>query len=295
MFESSSKKIQDKDVTFVVQGPIIHEECFTKNSCKSIRKYFPDSKILLSTWKNSNTENLEYDEKIESIDPGAKEYYFINKKVPNNINRQITSSYNGIKIVKTKFAVKIRSDMYFKSNKLLYFLNSINSSKSLYSKKKIIIPSNMAINPEREYKLLFHPSDAFFAGFTEDIFNLFNIPLMDKDCMTYFKNHKDDIDNNLQILARYTCEQYLFYKFIRKKNKINFNHAFDFSDENKILHDKIFSDLFVCLKNTRIGVNCYKYPMSFFSSTSYYSYTENEFKKLNNDQNFIDYERIFPI
>ena len=75
--------------------------------------------------------------------------------------RQIISSYNGIKIVKTKFTVKIRSDMYFKSNKLLYFLNSINSSKSLYSKKKIIIPSNMAINPEREYKLLFHPSKFF--------------------------------------------------------------------------------------------------------------------------------------
>ena len=33
--------------------------------------------------------------------------------------------------------------------------------------------------------------------------------------------------------------------------------------------------------------------MSFFSSTSYYSYTENEFKKLNNDQNFIDCERVF--
>ena len=31
--------------------------------------------------------------------------------------------------------------------------------------------------------------------------------------MTYFKNHKDGINNNLQILARYTCEQYLFYTF----------------------------------------------------------------------------------
>ena len=34
--------------------------------------------------------------------------------------------------------------------------------------------------------------------------------------MIYFKNHKDDIDNNLQILARYICEQYLFYTFLRK-------------------------------------------------------------------------------
>ena len=38
-----------------------------------IRKFFPGSKIILSTWKNSNSNNLNIDEKIgvESQDPGA--------------------------------------------------------------------------------------------------------------------------------------------------------------------------------------------------------------------------------
>ena len=45
----------------------------------------------------------------------------------------------------------------------------------------------MAINPDREFKLLFHPSDTFYAGLTEDLVDLFNIPLMSDKQMTYFK------------------------------------------------------------------------------------------------------------
>ena len=45
-------------------------------------------------------------------------------------------------------------------------------------------------------------------------------------------------------------------------------------------------------RTTKIGLNCYKFPMSFFSSTSYYAYTEYEFNKLSGKQNFIDFERL---
>ena len=42
----------------------------------------------------------------------------------------------------------------------------------------------------------------------------------------------------------------------------------------------------------RIGLNCYKYPMNFYSSTLYYSYTENEFKRLSGKGSKIDSERL---
>ena len=45
------------------------------------------------------------------MDPGANYYYF-NDNETLNINRMITSSYNGLTSVKTKFSVKLRSDMY---------------------------------------------------------------------------------------------------------------------------------------------------------------------------------------
>lgn len=286
------EKILNKEITFVLQGPIIIENDRTKRSCDSIRKYFPDSKIILSTWKNANSIDLDIDEKIESEDPGSNHLYYENGKVFNNINRMIVSSLKGLLSVKTKFAVKLRSDMYLQSSNLSNLLGIINLSNSNYARKKIVIPSNMAINPDREHKLLFHPSDNFFAGLTGDLIDLFDIPLMNESQMTYFKNNESERKNNTPILARYTCEQYLFLSFINKKIKINFKNAFDFNRENKLIHDKIFSNLFVMYRNTKIGINGYKYPISYFSSSIYYAYTEQEFKKLSGEKIIFDFERV---
>lgn len=310
---SNSKEILNNEITFVIQGPIIREtdinkkipkfnEKFikggikksdaTKKSCESIRKYFPGSKIILSTWKNSYSEDLNIDTKVESDDPGANHYYYENNNAFNNTNRMIVSSYQGLISVNTKFCVKLRTDMYFQSNNLKNLLGIINSSNCLYTNEKIIIPSNMATNPDRENKLLFQPSDAFFAGLTEDLVSLFDIPLMSDEQMIYFKNNKNDRKNKVPILSRYTSEQYLLYSFIKKKTQINFRNAFDFSKENKLIHDKIFSNLFAMYRNTKIGVNGYKYPISFFSSSLYYAYTENEFNKLSGKEKIIDAERL---
>ena len=286
-------KIPNKEITFVIQGPVFYENNITKKSCESIRQYFPESKIILSTWKNSNSSELNIDQKIESDDPGANSFLYINNnKIFNNINRMIISSYNGLSFVKTKFAVKLRSDMYFNSSNLSKLLSIAEKSNSNYSKKKIIIPSNMTINPDREIKLLFHPSDHFFAGLSEDLLNLFNIPLMNNEQMKYFKNTKLKGMQKLPILPQYTCEQYLFYSFIRKKIDVNFENAFDYNNKNKLLHDKVFSDLFLMFRNTRIGVNGYKYPINFFSSSIYYAYTEYEFKNILEKKQFFDLERI---
>ena len=196
---SNHIKIPNKEITFVLQGPIIHENEVTRKSCESIKKYFPESKLILSTWKNSNSNNLNIDQKIESVDPGANYYYYFNdNETLNNINRMITSSYNGLTSVKTKFSVKLRSDMYLQSNNLSKLLGIVNTSNCNYARKKIIIPSNMAINPDRELKLLFHPSDNFFAGISEDLIDLFDIPLMNNEQMTYFKNYKSKSSENHQ-------------------------------------------------------------------------------------------------
>ena len=152
------EKISENEITFVIQGPIIKandatnkssdfnrkfteghikEDDVTKKSCESIRKYFPKSKIILSTWENSNSEDLNIDMKIESIDPGASNYYYKDQKIKklNNINRMLVSSYKGLISVKTKFSVKLRSDMYFQSNNLLKLLEIVNSSSSSYARK----------------------------------------------------------------------------------------------------------------------------------------------------------------
>ena len=222
MSNDNKSEIQ-KNLTFVLQGPVITEDSITRKSCDSIRKYFPDSKIILSTWKNSKLDNINnVDDIVQSDDPGAEYYYYKNNKLLNNINRMLLSSLNGLNNSNSKFSIKLRSDMYFQSNNLLNFIRLIDKSESLYTKKKIIIPSNMALNPDKKYKLLFHPSDSFFFGLTEDLIDLFNIPPMDKNQMTYFDNISDYPEDKFPIRSRFTCEQYLFCSFLKKKNKIEF-------------------------------------------------------------------------
>lgn len=308
---SKNSLISDKQISFVVQGPLFIENNITKNCCISIRKYFPRSTIILSTWKNTDTHDLDIDRKIESYDPGASSFYYndqkkVNKndiiissslgghdlKKKNNINRMITSSFNGLVSANTKFSVKLRSDMYFQSNNLLKLLQIINQSKCIYTKKKILIPSNMAINPDRSLKILFSPSDFFFAGLTEDLVDLFNIPLMNKLDLNYFNSSKNNNKNFLPIIPKFTPEQYLLCSFIKKKIKMNFKNAFDNNNNNKLLHDEIFSNLFIMKRNTKIGIKCYQYRISFFSSSLYFAYTEFEFKKLAGEHGFIDIERL---
>ena len=54
------------------------------------------------------------------------------------------------------------------------------------------------------------------------------------------------------------------FTHFKKKINVNFENAFDNSEKNKSIHDKVFSDLFLMFRNTKIGVNGYKYPISFF-------------------------------
>jgi len=117
--------------------------------------------------------------------------------------------------------------------------------------------------------------------------------LMNEELMTYFKNCKSNNDNKLPIIPRYTCEQYLFYSFVKKKINVNFEDAFDYNKKNKLIHDRVFSDLFLMFRNTKIGVNGYKYPINFFSSSIYYAYTEYEFNKISGSRQLLDFERIF--
>jgi hypothetical protein len=291
---SKNKKVLDRKISFVIQGPIHKEKDVTKNCCKSIRKFFPESKIILSTWKGSNLDDLDIDEKIESDDPGSDVFYSNNHKIENNINRMLCSSLNGLLAANSEYSVKLRSDMYFQSSSLSNLLGTISESKSKFTKKKILIPSNMAINPDREIKLLFSPSDFFFAGLTEDLVDLYSIPLVSDEELKYFNSYKEGYENILRIRSRakYSSEQHLFCSFIKKKMKINFKNAFDYNKNNKSVHNEVFSNLFMMKNNKRIGMNSYKYPMSFFSSTLYYAYTEKEFKNLSGEYALFDEERL---
>ena len=109
--------ITEKSISFVVQGQITN---LTKKTIDSIRLYFPNSTIILSTWKNNKIDDLDYDSVILSDDPGGVEAKVSGGSV--NTLRQIISTSEGLKKCNTEYVAKIRSDMIFYGNNLpLYY------------------------------------------------------------------------------------------------------------------------------------------------------------------------------
>ena len=234
-----NKKINTKDISVVVQGAI-HPK-YTQKCLRSIRKYLPGATIILSTWEGSNDEGLDYDKLLLNKDPGTSGYrenVYKNKsgtKTPNNVNRQIVSTLQGLKEVKTKYAMKIRTDFYLKGNKFLkYFFTLQDYDKNYELKlfdKKIIAYLTM---PKNSAQLPYYISDHSFFGQTDDLLKLWDIPLQTEETSLYFEhNHPVSIDiyNTYDGgSSRFDPERYIVLNAIYKKDRTIFDRIIDWTD-----------------------------------------------------------------
>ena len=193
--------IENSDITIVVQGLVDNE--ITKKCIKSIREVLPGSNIILSTWKNSKVEGIDYDKIILNEDPG---HYFrrvelidgkLAKKKVNNINRQIVSTQNGLKAVTTKYSLKLRTDFLithdqFKNKfETIQSLNIFEKNYQIFKKRVICCQCGTHSVRKGKFYLPFHYSDFAHFGLTVDLLNLFEIPLATMDELTYFEDNKN--------------------------------------------------------------------------------------------------------
>ena len=215
--------IESKEITVLVQGPILE---FTKYSLESIRKYLPDSTIVLSTWEGSDTSNLIYDKLVLSKDPGvlySNSKGKLTKTSAFNLNRQLVSTTNGLREISTKYALKLRSDLVLDSLDFLSYFDKFNKRTTNYRlfSHKVIISSIFTrytyTNSGDKGKIPFHYSDFFFFGLTEDLKNYFyNTPLIDKEFTSYFSDK--DIMPTYNMNYRFTPEQYFAIECIKRNN-----------------------------------------------------------------------------
>ena len=80
--------------------------------------------MILSTWEGQDVCGIDADEIIFNKDPSSSVFVYSkkNEAIKVNINRQITSSYQGLKAVKTKYAAKLRTDnILFNTNIIKIF------------------------------------------------------------------------------------------------------------------------------------------------------------------------------
>lgn len=286
--------IDHSDITFVVQGPIIPD--ITLECLISIRRYFPEAQIILSTWKGTDASSLTFDELVYSEDPG---YFYYSDRAgerQNNVNRQIVSTLAGLQRVKTKYTFKIRTDFNMTGDDFLQFWNRFPAANADYKvfQDKILACSYFSRNPTSRMRFPFHPSDLAFFGRTEDVLNLFDIPLMTKK-EAYW-------DTKNVRFNRYVSEQHIFINCLCKNGKDVLCHYYNDNSEYNISEtEKYFASNFVfltfdqfCLSSTKSTFSMKVHPNSFRTC-----YTHNEwlalYKKYVAPEIFvpeIDHERV---
>jgi WavE lipopolysaccharide synthesis len=156
----------DKEISVVVQGAI--DSLRTTEVLRSVRKHLPNSELILSTWEGSDTDGINADLILLNKDPGMVEVLGSSR----NINRQITSTFEGLRHASRTFAIKLRSDCILVDGSILDWadraLQCVRPQASRIFAERIIICRHFTRNPMRSC-YLHHPSDIIMFGKTDDL------------------------------------------------------------------------------------------------------------------------------
>lgn len=216
--------IPTSDITVVIQGSIrphrkIKEKNYVRSVVASVKKHLPGANIILSTWKGENVPpKLSVNDVVYSDDPGMHPRGESPTDKPNNINRQIVSSFEGIKKVTTTYALKLRSDNILIGNGFLDYFGWLNKFEEKYRvvEERILIRRCRTRKPKGKY--LTHPfqvADQVAFGLTRDIYKLYDIPLVSDYDFKYFL-HYPHLPRFANFINRYGPEQSLVIGFLRK-------------------------------------------------------------------------------
>ena len=234
--------IEYSDISVVIQGGI--DRKYTPMSIESVRRFLPGATIILSTWEGASVDGLDFDEVVFNRDPGAP---FFQKTADirhyDNRNRLLVSTQGGIKRVSTKYTLKMRSDCILCGDGVVrnYGRYPKKTGELCLFKNKLVVGEQcniMKLYFEDSFRpYVFHVSDWFCFGLTEDVMTYFDGTEVESDeQMTRWKYKNtlhippDDVMGR-NFSPRYNSEQYYFLSALRKKFKIEYVDISDYSDK----------------------------------------------------------------
>jgi WavE lipopolysaccharide synthesis len=273
--------ITSKDLSFVVQGPVVTH---TKALIDGIRNYYPESKIILSTWSGTSVDQLPVDHVILSEDPGS----FLRdeeNRIFHNANRQILSTVRGLEAVTTKYAVKIRSDLIIQGDHILHWLNSPErrlgrQQEYSFLLERALVTNVTTVNPRKVEPLPFHPCDWFYCGRTEDLLQIWAVPMFPEPLYTHWFKERPKPKNFPfpTSLARFHPENYVWTEFLKKHLSFPFEHSSDNRKSNIELSEASFANNLVILSNEQIGLVSRKHALT--RASMYRMYTHEDWRRL---------------
>lgn len=267
--------IDTKDISIVVQGAVDKEN--TPRCLKSLRKYLPGAEVILSTWEGTNTDGLDYDIVLYNEDPGG--WRDGRTDIPNNLNRQLVSSKNGIKAASRKYCIKIRSDIIFRSNRFLTYFDKFPKRDPKYQvfQERVIFCSYFFKRylGEAQYTVQpvpFHMSDWFAFGLKEDVLLLFDVPLAKEPENTdYFFLHEMD-PIRIDVLGashQYSPEQYIFLTASKKCLEVPyFPSVIKYTSENIEFSNHVVANNCIILNPSQMSIICGKNSIDLYCTWS---------------------------
>lgn len=259
--------IDTKDISVVVQGAVDKEN--TPRCLKSLRKHLPGAEVILSTWEGTNTDGLDYDIVLYNQDPGG--WRDGKTDIPNNLNRQLVSSKNGIKAAGRRYCVKIRSDIIFRSNRFLTYFDKFPKRDPQYQvfQERVIFCSYFFKRylGEAQYTVHpvpFHMSDWFAFGLREDVLLLFDVPLaQEPENTNYISMHETEMYSPRKNLFgsshQFTQEQYIFLNCVKKKLSVPiYNSVIEYTSESILFSNKVVVNNCIVLNPSQISMYCGK-------------------------------------
>lgn len=238
--------IKPHDISIVVQGPVLHQPAFegeegiTEVVCTRLRKIFPQSELILSTWEGASTGSISYDKLILSKDPGATWFNYKNYELLNNCSRLIVSTQAGIAAASGKYVLKLRSDLFVVSGSFLNYFYEYPYFDEDYKlfKNRVIAFSLYSIKAHKTclftMKRPYHISDWAYFGYREDLHDLYAIPLPQEPAFSHWflKRCKPFFDIEPHRLWKMPPEQYITSSFFKKHLPLHFEHTTDLSHNN---------------------------------------------------------------
>ena len=283
--------IDDKDITFVVSGRFLQNDI---SNLILLRKYFPESEILLCTW-TSDFELLKKDSqsKIKKLvtktiltkDPKSEVRDVYTGRSINYI-RQLTSFSTSMNHISRKYVIKIRADLFFRDNKLLINRNLYEDLEN----NKIIVLNITSVNPKRwrGRAMPFHICDWFYMGKKDIMCNFFSQPMVSEKSFIKFKTSKieNDGDINISDISIFSPEQLIVLlspKFRDLKIQLS---QYNFDQETLKFSDIMVAKFFaikhaydLSLRSTKYKVNSLFYQYYMYQYVDFLS-DQNIFLKL---------------
>lgn len=269
-------RIDSSEVSVIVQGPIVAE---TADCLRSIRASFPNSEIILSTWKGSDVSALNYDILELNDDPGGMLVNFRPDPARlNNVNRMIRSTRVGLFRATRGFSLKTRTDVRFQSAKLLERRRELQVRSDRYRlfNEPVIASSRYTRNPKREFPYPFHVSDMVQFGRTVDLRKLWDIPEEAHEDFRWFEDHGRPVpDVDTETDQRYAPEQYVFIAALQKAGfDVACQHQFDLTSETLAQHELALANNFIICEPDQMGYEWRQNEIAIHDWHSIYGVTE---------------------